>query len=130
ALQLVIDHGHPLRTFAVEGWYDCGKTESLLETNRQLLELAGGAPSVPGSVVLAPVAIEPGAKIVNSVVGPHVSIATGAVVKNCVVRDAIINPNARVEDILLEASLVGENAVAQGAFQSLNVGDSSEVRFL
>jgi len=130
ALQLVIDHGHELRTFPVEGWYDCGKTETLLETNRQLLELSGGAPTVPGSVVLPPVAIEPGAEIVNSVIGPHVSIATGAQVKNCVVRNSIINPNARVEDILLEESLVGENSVAQGVFQSLNVGDSSEVRFL
>jgi len=130
ALQLLIDHGHELRTFPVEGWYDCGKTETLLETNRQLLELAGGAPTVPGSVVLPPVAIEPGAEIVNSVIGPHVSIATGTVVKNCVVRNSIINPNARVEDILLTESLVGENAVAQGVFQSLNVGDSSEVRFL
>ena len=130
ALQLLIDHGHELRTFPVEGWYDCGKTETLLETNRQLLELAGGAPTVPGSVVLPPVAIEPGAEIVNSVIGPHVSIATGTVVKNCVVRNSIINPHARVEDILLQESLVGENAVAQGVFQSLNVGDSSEVRFL
>src|SRR6185369_3605684 len=130
ALQLLIDHGHELRTFPVEGWYDCGKTETLLETNRQLLELAGGAPTVPGSVVLPPVAIEPGAEIVNSVIGPHVSIATGTVVKNCVVRNSIINPHARVEDILLTESLVGENAVAQGVFQSLNVGDSSEVRFL
>ena len=130
ALQLVIDHGHEIRTFPVEGWYDCGKTETLLETNRQLLELAGGAPMVPGSVVLPPVAIEPGAEIVNSVIGPHVSVATGAQVRNCVVRNSIINPNARVENILLEESLVGENAVAQGVFQSLNVGDSSEVRFL
>jgi glucose-1-phosphate thymidylyltransferase len=130
ALQLVIDHGTEIRPFPVEGWYDCGKTETLLETNRQLLELQGGAPTVPGSVVLPPVAIEPGAEIVNSVIGPHVSIATGAVVKNCVVRNSIINPNARVVDILLQESLVGENAVAQGVFQSLNVGDSSEVRFL
>jgi glucose-1-phosphate thymidylyltransferase len=126
----MIDHGHTLRTFPVEGWYDCGNTETLLRTNRELLDLSGGAPSVPGSVVVAPVAVESGAEIVNSVVGPHVTVAAGAVVRNCVVRDAVINPNARVENILLEASLVGENAVAQGAFQSLNVGDSSEVRFL
>jgi glucose-1-phosphate thymidylyltransferase len=130
ALQLVIEHGHPLRPFPVEGWYDCGQTETLLETNRLLLEVAGGAPSVPGSVVLGPVAIEDGAEIHNSVIGPHVSVARGAVVRHCVVRNSIINPNAHVEDILLEASVVGENAVAQGVFQQLNVGDSSEVRFL
>jgi glucose-1-phosphate thymidylyltransferase len=130
ALQGVIDRGHAIRPFPVEGWYDCGKTETLLETNRRLLELAGAAPAVPGSVVIGPVAIEEGAEITHSIVGPHVSVARGAIVRNCVVRNSIINPNAHVEDMLLEASVVGENAVAQGVFQQLNVGDSSEVRFL
>jgi len=130
ALQLVVDRGHPLRLFPVAGWYDCGKTETLLETNRQLLDLAGGEPAVPGSVVRGPVAIEAGAEIAGSVIGPHVSIAAGARVVNCIVRNSIINPHASVENILLEGSVVGENAVAQGTFQQLNVGDSSEVRFL
>jgi glucose-1-phosphate thymidylyltransferase len=130
ALQLVLERGHRLLPFPVEGWYDCGKTETLLLTNRQLLELSGGSPEVPGSVVIGPVAIEAGAEIEHSVIGPHVTIAAGAVVRNCVVKNSIINPSARVEDILLDGSLVGENAVAQGVFQQLNVGDSSEVRFL
>lgn len=130
ALQIVIDRGHAIRPFPVDGWYDCGKTETLLETNRKLLDLSGGEPAVPGSVVLPPVAIENGAEIVHSVIGPHVSVAAGAQLRNCVVRNSIINPNARVEDILLEASLVGENALAAGRFQQLNVGDSSEVKSL
>jgi glucose-1-phosphate thymidylyltransferase len=130
ALQLVVERGHRLRPFPVAGWYDCGKTETLLETNRLLLDLVGGEPSVPGSVVSGPVVIEAGAEIVGSVIGPHVSIAAGARVVNCVVRNSIINPNASVENILLDASVLGENAVAQGTFQQLNVGDSSEVRFL
>lgn len=130
ALQMVIDRGHPIRPFPVGGWYDCGKTETLLETNRQLLDLAGGEPRIPGSVVVGPVAIEEGAEVVGSVVGPHVSIARGARIAHCVVRNSIINPNATVRQILLEGSLVGENAVAEGTFQQLNVGDSSEVRFL
>jgi glucose-1-phosphate thymidylyltransferase len=130
ALQLVLERGHTLRPFPVEGWYDCGKTETLLATNRQLLELSGASPDLPGSVVIGPVAIEAGAEITHSVIGPHVTIAAGVVMRNCVVKNSIINPGARVEDILLEGSLVGENAVAQGVFQQLNVGDSSEVRFL
>jgi glucose-1-phosphate thymidylyltransferase len=44
------------------------------------------------------------------------------------VRDSIINENAVVEDILIESSVVGENAVVRGAFKRLNVGDSSEVK--
>jgi hypothetical protein len=32
-----------------------------------------------------------------------------------------------VKDVLLDASLVGEDAVVEGAFRRLNVGDSSEI---
>ena len=44
------------------------------------------------------------------------------------VRDSIVNENAIVEDILIEGSVIGENAVVRGAWKILNVGDSSEVK--
>jgi glucose-1-phosphate thymidylyltransferase len=61
------------------------------------------------------------------VLGPHVSVAAGARLRNAVLRDTIVNENATVEDILLEGSVVGENAVVTGGFRRVNVGDSSEV---
>ncbi len=44
ALQMMIERGHRIRPFTVDGWYDCGKTETLLETNRELLDVKGDAP--------------------------------------------------------------------------------------
>ena len=127
AMQLWVERGGMLTTFPVEGWYDCGKTETLLETNRVLLERRGGSTQVPGSVVHAPVAIAEGAIIENCILGPHVSVAAGARLRNAVVRDSIVNQNATIEDILIEGSVVGENAVVRGGFRRINVGDSSEV---
>ena len=128
ALQLVIDHGHEIRTFPVEGWYDCGKTETLLETNRILLDKRVDGRGIEGSVIHAPVSIAPTAVVENCILGPHASVGAGARLKNAVVRDSIINENAIVEDILIESSVIGENAVVRGAFKRLNVGDSSEVK--
>src|SRR5205085_381283 len=116
-----------IRTFPIRGWYDCGKLESLLETNRVLLDKRGEHPSVPGSVVHPPVTIAGDAVVESAILGPHVTVAAGAQVRNAVVRNAIINQNATVEDTLLEASVVGENAVVRGGFRRVNVGDSSEV---
>lgn len=127
AMQLWVERGGVLTTFPVAGWYDCGKTETLLETNRILLDRQREAAQVPGSVVHGPVAIADGAVIENCILGPHVSVAAGARLKNAVVRDSIINQNATVEDILIEGSVVGENAVVRGGFRRVNVGDSSEV---
>jgi glucose-1-phosphate thymidylyltransferase len=128
AMELMVQHGETLTTFPVAGWYDCGKTETLLETNRILLDKRVGARAIAGSVVHAPVAIAATAVIENCIVGPHASVAAGARLRNAVVRDSIINENAVVEDILLEGSVIGENAVVRGAFKQLNVGDSSEVK--
>lgn len=129
AMQLLVSRGAVITTFPVEGWYDCGKTETLLETNRVLLGKCDGATEIAGSLVHAPVRIAADAVIENCIVGPHVSVAAGAQLRNAVVRDSIINENATVEDIMLESSVVGVNAVVRGGYRRVNVGDSSEVDF-
>ncbi|MBI1795771.1 MAG: NTP transferase domain-containing protein [Candidatus Eisenbacteria bacterium] len=127
AMELMVQQGIELTTFPVEGWYDCGKTETLLETNRVLLGKKAGARTIAGSVIHAPVSIAANAEVENCIIGPYVSIAAGAKLKNAVVRDSIVNLNATIEDILIERSVVGDNAVVRGAFKRLNVGDSSEL---
>lgn len=127
ALALMLRDGVEMETAAVEGWFDCGKPESLLSTNEYLLRLAPRNPELPGVLIRHPVAIDPTARITHSIVGPNVSVASGAVVADSIVRDSIINESAEVRDMVLEGSLVGENAIVRGNFQRLNVGDSSEV---
>jgi glucose-1-phosphate thymidylyltransferase len=129
AMQILVGRGEVITTFPVHGWYDCGKTETLLETNRVLLEKRRCAPVLPGSVVHPPVCVAEGATVENCILGPHVSVAAGAVLRNAVVRDCIVNQNATIEDIMLESSVVGENAVVRGGYRRVNVGDSSEVHF-
>lgn len=129
AMQLLVSRGELITTFPVEGWYDCGKTETLLETNRVLLGKCNGVTSIAGSLVHPPVCIADDAIIENCIIGPHVSVAAGARLRNAVVRDSIINENATVEDIMLESSVVGVNAVVRGGYRRVNVGDSSEVDF-
>jgi glucose-1-phosphate thymidylyltransferase len=127
ALQRMIGAGEELRPFEVEGWYDCGKTEALLATNRALLTAQAAPVSRPDVVTLPPVALDPTADVQYAVIGPHVSIGPGTWIRRAVVRDSIINEGAIVEDILLDGSVVGDHAVVRGAYQRLNVGDSSEV---
>ena len=126
-MQLLVERGTTITTFPIEGWYDCGKFETLLETNRVLLERDPHSPSVPGSIVHPPVSIAKDAVVEGSILGPHVTVAAGARVKNAIVRNTIVNENATVEDVLVEDSVVGDNAVVRGGFQRVNVGDSSEV---
>lgn len=130
ALQIMIDKGDKFVPYFIDEWFDCGKPEAMLETNRRLLaDSVGDTPSIAGSIVVPPVSISEGADIVNSIVGPYVSIAAGAVIRNSIVRDSVIAEEATVSEALLESSLVGENALIKGGFQKVDVGDSSEITF-
>jgi glucose-1-phosphate thymidylyltransferase len=128
-LQLMLDEGYQLEAAPVQGWYDCGTIEALLDTNRVLLE--NGHQQVIGtfdSVIIPPVCVEEGAHIRRSVVGPYVSIASGVTVENAIIHDSIINGGATVQDALLQRSLIGEHAFVKGGYKRLNVGDSSAVQ--
>src|SRR5207249_6628335 len=65
AMELMAQNGQTLTTFPVAGWHDCGKTETLLETNRVLLSRRGDTPTVPCSVVHRPVVVAADAVIEN-----------------------------------------------------------------
>lgn len=129
ALQLMIERGREFVPFGIDEWFDCGKPEAMLETNRKLLKNAPDAPPIEGSIIIPPVSISPGAEVVNSVIGPYVSIAERVVVQSSIIRDSVLSEGALVTDALLESSLIGANAVIRGGFKKLDVGDSSEISF-
>ena len=128
ALQLMVDKGEKFTTFSVDGWHDCGKPETLLETNRFLLTKRAATPTRVGCVVVPPVHIDPTAIVEHSVIGPYATVSKGAVVRNSIVRDSIICDNATVNDISLDQSIIGETAAVSGRFASINIGDASVVR--
>lgn len=129
ALQLMIQKGEKMRTFGIEGWYDCGKPETLLSTNRHLLEVGPSTPPPPGVVIHPPVYLSPKAVVKNAVLGPHTTVAHGAVVENSIIRNSIISEDAEVRDSLLEDSIVGSSAKVRGSYKRINIGDSSELEF-
>jgi glucose-1-phosphate thymidylyltransferase len=128
ALQLMIDRDAKFVARAVEVWEDCGKPETVLHTNRYLLEHgAGQVGATHNSVVVPPVYIDESAVIQDSVVGPYVSIAQGVTVTHSILRDSIISENALIQDANLTQSLIGKGAHVRGSAQRLNVGDTSTV---
>lgn len=133
ALNLMVqEKNEKMKTFLVEGWFDCGKRETLLETNKYLLEQLAEknkTKQIPGSIIIPPVFISESAKVENSIIGPYVSVANGSVISGSIITNSIINKNATIKNMLLTDSLIGDNAVVIGKFDRLNVGDSSEVDF-
>ncbi len=130
AFQYMIDRGAKIRVIDVEGWYDAGKLDTLIETNRAMLER--GRARVPDDVgsarIFEPVYIEDGVTLRDATVGPNVSISKGAVVESSEIRDSVVGEKATIRNSTLANSLVGEGAVLDGVRGEVTVGDHSEVR--
>jgi glucose-1-phosphate thymidylyltransferase len=130
AFQYMIDHGARLKVIDVEGWYDAGKLETLLDTNRVMLEKgrARRPQAASGVTIIDPVYVEDGVTLTASTIGPNVSISAGSVVEHSVLRDTIVGPKARIARSRLDHSMIGEEAVVEGVTGSATVGDHSEVK--
>jgi glucose-1-phosphate thymidylyltransferase len=129
ALQLLIERGEKIATFNVDGWFDCGKPETLLSTNRSLLERKSSAREIKGVLINRPVYIAPTASLSNCVLGPYTSVGDRAEISESIVRNSIIGEEAQVHHALLEGSIVGNGAIVKGAYKRINVGGSSEIAF-
>jgi glucose-1-phosphate thymidylyltransferase len=129
ALQMMLERGERMQTFDIDGWYDCGKPETLLSTNQHLLSTYPPPTPRAGVVIRPPVFISPDARVENSIIGPNTTVAAGASVENCVVVNSIISEGADLQDALLRDSIVGSNAHVRGNFKQINIGDSSELLF-
>lgn len=132
ALQEMINRGYNLKIFRVSSWYDCGHSESLLETNRVLLdekEDVDHIHQIKDSVVIQPVAIGDNVSIINSVVGPHASIASDSRIENSIISDSVIGSRSHISKVNLQRSIVGDDASVNGKHNSLNIGDSSSIEF-
>jgi glucose-1-phosphate thymidylyltransferase len=158
AIQSLIDDGHRVQSEVVRGWWkDTGQLADMLEANRLVLEeletrLEGEideASRVEGRVVL-----EPGAKLVNSVVrgpavigagariedayiGPYTSLGEEVHICRSEVEHSIVLAGSVVEDLgtRMEASLLGRNVKltrSDGMPKTLRllVGDKCEIEIV
>ena len=94
ALECMIQSGAKIKSFKVQNWFDCGKKETLLESNATLLKKFGGKvleqDKFENTIIIPPVSIGEGCDIKNSVIGPNVTIGESTVLNYTIVKDSII----------------------------------------
>jgi len=135
AFQHMIDHGRRIKVEEVSAWYDAGALGTTLETHGQLLAQArsGGrkrkslAASAHSNIV-EPCHIEDGVKIVDSTVGPNVSIETGSVITKSTIRDAIVGARCRITNATLHDAMLGDDVIVENFSGSGSLGSNAEVR--
>lgn len=131
ALECMIQSGAKFQSFKVYNWFDCGKKETLLESNATLLKKFGGNVtennSFENTIIIPPVNIAEGCIIRNSVIGPNVAIGENTTLSHTIIKDSIIGSYSNLKEVVLSNSLIGSDAEVQGVNRSLNIGDNTAI---
>jgi glucose-1-phosphate thymidylyltransferase len=134
ALQCMVHRGVKFKAFRVKNWFDCGKKETLLESNATLLKKFGGntnpvSHAFENTIIIPPVSIGTGCSIKNAIIGPHVAVGSNTTVTYSIIRDSIIGSYTNLYEVVLDNSLIGSDASVKGLSRNLNIGDNTEIDF-
>ncbi len=131
ALDCMLKMGIKFKPFKVESWFDCGRKETLLESNATLLKKfhrkAESDYNFENTVIIPPVSIGDGCDIKNSIIGPNVTIGENTKISYSIVRNSIIGSFSNLYDIVLEASLIGSDTGLRGETRTLSIGDNTSI---
>jgi len=117
-----------MTTFPLKGWLDCGKPETMLETNRYLLTIMDRKYAFDKDVkIIHPVFIGKNVKIHNSIIGPYATINDNCTISNSKIHDSIINSHTTITDSVLHESLIGEHCKVDNQSKKLYLGEYSEI---
>jgi glucose-1-phosphate thymidylyltransferase len=112
-------------------WFDCGKKDTLLESNATLLKKFGGVVAEEHNfeniIIIPPVSIAPGCEIRNSIIGPNVAIGEKTYINYSIVKDSIIGSFTKLFDVVLHDSIIGSDTEIKGETRTLNIGDNTEI---
>ncbi len=130
ALDCMIKMGCQFKSFKVESWFDCGKKETLLESNATLLKKFDpvvDTASFFNTVIIPPVSIGANCNIRNTIIGPNVAIGDNTTIDYSIIKDSIIGSYSNLFDIVLNASVIGSDTNLRGESRSLNIGDNTSI---
>jgi glucose-1-phosphate thymidylyltransferase len=134
AMENMKQKGARFKAGAVDVWMDCGNKNAMVDTNTKVLGflkndkgLVSPKANLGGSLVISPCYIGENVTLVNSIVGPNVSIEPNAVITNSVVRNSIIRSAVQVTDAVIDNSMLGERASVTGKAMDLSLSDDSTV---
>ena len=131
ALDCMIKRGAKFKAFKVDSWFDCGRRETLLESNATLLKKFNArteqCPEYENTVLIQPVSIGKGCTVKNSIIGPNVTIGENTQVDSSIIKSSIIGSYSNLFDIVLDYSLIGSDTTIRGETRTLNIGDNTDI---
>lgn len=129
ALENMKNKGTRFSPGKVTEWLDCGNKNATVYTNQRVLEfnrenkLISTSVVNSNSIIIEPCYIGENVKLLNSVVGPHVSIGANSMIENSVIKNSIIQTNTKIDSANISNTMIGNHVEYKGKADDLSIGD-------
>jgi glucose-1-phosphate thymidylyltransferase len=117
----------------VDEWMDCGNKDVTVDTNSRMLgflhndgeQLVANNVKLENSTIIPPCYIGEDVVLINSTVGPNVSLGNGCQVSNSVVKNSLVQTYSQIKNANLDNAMIGNHASFDGKFTNISIGDYS-----
>ena len=117
----------------VTEWMDCGNKDITVETNGRVLQftqkegqnLVAKTVKLENSNIIEPCYIGENVVLINSTIGPNVSLGDDSLVENSTIKNSLIQTNTTIKNANLNNAMIGNYAYFDGNFTSVSIGDYS-----
>jgi glucose-1-phosphate thymidylyltransferase len=125
--------GKVFKTGSVDEWMDCGNKEVTVETNSRMLSflekdqvnLVAATVRIDNSTIIPPCYIGEDVVLINSTVGPNVSLGKGCHVTGTKIKNSLVQTHSHISNANLEHAMIGNHVTYNGDFTSISIGDYS-----
>lgn len=117
----------------VDEWMDCGNKDVTVETNSRMLgflnndgeHLVDYNVKLENSNIIPPCYIGKNVVLINTTVGPNVSLGEGCHVQNSEIKNSLVQNHSHIKNAQLDNAMIGNHVSFDGNFKSISVGDYS-----
>jgi len=128
----LMKQGKIFKTGKVNEWMDCGNKTVTVETNTRMLNflheeqvenLVDGSVILENSEIIAPCYIGANVKLVNTKVGPNVSIGNNCELQDVIIKNSLVQNETIIKEAVLNEAMIGNKVKYNGKFTKISIGD-------
>jgi glucose-1-phosphate thymidylyltransferase len=118
----------------VAEWMDCGNKDVTVDTNSRMLQflhndaeetMIAETVRIENSTIIPPCYIGENVVLINSTVGPNVSLGNATHLTNTKIQNSLVQTHAHIRNAKLNNAMIGNHAIFDGDFTSISIGDYS-----
>lgn len=118
----------------VTEWLDCGNKNATVYTNNRVLEFDKGKAHLKGSnikntnsLIIEPCYIGDNVELKDSIVGPHASIGANSKISGSILRNSIVQADAKISNASISNSMLGIGAEVHGKAMDISISDYTQL---